>query len=43
MARKSATRCRALQKLIRHYDLAGINVGFKDSASGATVKPVIVY
>jgi aryl-alcohol dehydrogenase len=32
-----------LEKLIRHYDLASINVAFKDSASGATVKPVIVY
>jgi aryl-alcohol dehydrogenase len=32
-----------LEKLIRHYDLADINVAFKDSQSGATVKPVIVY
>jgi Zn-dependent alcohol dehydrogenase len=30
-------------KLIRNYKLEDINLAFGDSASGATVKPVVVY
>ncbi|MGJ9374203.1 NAD(P)-dependent alcohol dehydrogenase [Nesterenkonia sp. CF4.4] len=30
-------------KLVRHYEFADINSGFEDSASGATIKPVLVY
>lgn len=32
-----------LDRLIRTYDLADINTAFADSASGATVKPVLVF
>jgi aryl-alcohol dehydrogenase len=32
-----------MDKLMRNYKLEDINVGFADSASGATVKPVIVF
>jgi aryl-alcohol dehydrogenase len=30
-------------KLIRNYKLEDINLAFSDSASGETVKPVVVY
>jgi aryl-alcohol dehydrogenase len=32
-----------MDKLMRNYKLEDINVGFADSASGVTVKPVIVF
>ncbi|MGW9111708.1 NAD(P)-dependent alcohol dehydrogenase [Microbacterium sp. NPDC055683] len=32
-----------LDKLIRTYPFIDINTGFADSASGATIKPVVVY
>lgn len=32
-----------MDKLMRNYKLEDINAGFADSASGATVKPVIVF
>jgi aryl-alcohol dehydrogenase len=32
-----------LDKLIRHYKFDDINTAFADSASGATVKPVVVF
>jgi aryl-alcohol dehydrogenase len=32
-----------MDKLMRNYTLADINQGFADSASGATVKPVVVF
>lgn len=32
-----------LDRLLRNYDLTDINKAFEDSASGAVIKPVIVY
>jgi aryl-alcohol dehydrogenase len=32
-----------MDKLMKNYSLEDINVGFEDSASGKTVKPVVVF
>jgi aryl-alcohol dehydrogenase len=32
-----------IDKLVKHYSLDDINQGFEDSASGVTVKPVVVF
>ena len=32
-----------IEKLIRGYSLTEINQGFADSASGETIKPVVVF
>jgi hypothetical protein len=37
------TRMIVPKKLMRNYSLAEINQGFADSASGETVKPVVVF
>jgi aryl-alcohol dehydrogenase len=32
-----------MERLMKNYDLDDINQGFADSASGVTIKPVIVF